>query len=1099
MSQPSQVEAVFFAALEKKTPEERAAFLDSACDGDFEVRRQVERLLNAHSNVGNFLQKSVADQLSALGTDATQILDSTAGEGSGDDNESLDFLEPSTRSDSLGRLGHYEVLEVLGRGGFGIVFRAFDETLQRVVAIKVLSPLLAATSPARKRFLREARSSAKVRHENIVQVYAVEEQPLPYLVMEYIPGETLHQKLDRTGPLETEEVVHLGVQIAEGLAAAHAKGLIHRDIKPGNILIEAGNEVCVKITDFGLARAADDASVTQSGFIAGTPMFMAPEQALGTTLDHRADLFSLGSVLYTMSSGRPPFRANTTIAVLKRVVEDTPRPIPEIIPEVPQWLCDIISKLHAKKPEDRIATAKEVANLLSRGMLDTQKSGQILTFSETAPPNMENKTQEIPPAQSADQPAPSPTKLSAVPQPRPRSGRWSVAAALVLLSVVGLGLTEANGVTNVRGTIIRLLSPEGTLVVEIDDPAVSVKIDGSDLVITGAGAREIRLKPGNYTVEASKDGKVVTRELITVTNNGRQVVKVSQEAKPAPVTVAITTDKIADAVEWERSVAAMPAPEQVKAVSARMKELNPGFDGAVEPTIVEGVVTGLKFQTEHVSDLSPVSVFKSLNLLDCASDFSNIGKNGLVKDLSPLKGLPLRVFRMLSCPISDLSPLAGMPLKEINIERTQVSDLSPLRGAPLKTLNIYTTPVSDLSPLNGMPLESLQATGTRVSDLSPLRGAPLLALQCVATQVSDLSPLSGMPLQYLLIDRTQVSDLSPLAGMSIRVFGLGYTQVTDLSPLKDMPLEHINILDLKVADLSLLEKLPLKNLDCTIKCQCDAKIVRKCSKLEIINTKPTAEFWQEHDTRQAEFEKWVQQTSTLPAEQQIAAVIAKLIERNPGYDGAVQHKIEEGAVTDIMISGAMADHVTDISPVRALTGLKAFRCGFTRQLADLSPLQGLKLTEIELIATRVDDLSPLKDMNLTAARFYVAMVSDLTPLAGNQELTTVLVDQTGVRDLSPLKGLNLTTMSLGRTGVNDLSPLQGMKLTTLSFEDTAVTNVSTLKGMPLEQIRLTPTSITQGMDVLREIQTLKSIGAFGEAYRPAEEFWSRYDKGEFRK
>src|SRR6185436_19174003 len=121
------------------------------------------------------------------------------------------------------------------------------------------------------------------------------------------------------------------------------------DVKPGNILLEKGLER-VKLTDFGLARAADDASLTQSGIIAGTPMYMSPEQAHGDTLDHRADLFSLGSVLYTMASGRPPFRAPSTLAVLKRVVEETPRPIPEIIPEVPPWLCDLIARLHAKNP-----------------------------------------------------------------------------------------------------------------------------------------------------------------------------------------------------------------------------------------------------------------------------------------------------------------------------------------------------------------------------------------------------------------------------------------------------------------------------------------------------------------------------------------------------------------------------------------------------------------------------------------------------------------------------------------------------------------------------------------------------------------------------
>src|SRR5207244_1942736 len=203
---------------------------------------------------------------------------------------------------------------------------------------------------ARRRFVREAQSSAAVRHENVVQVYQVVEQPLPYLVMEFIPGETLQQRLDRVGPLDVPETLRIGRQIAEGLAAAHANDLIHRDIKPANVLIEGGPQQRAKITHFGLARAADDASISQSGIIAGTPMYMAPEQALGHKLDQRADLFSLGSVLYQMVAGRPPFRAPSTVAVLKRVAEEPPRLIQEIIPETPRWLSDIIAKLHAKNP-----------------------------------------------------------------------------------------------------------------------------------------------------------------------------------------------------------------------------------------------------------------------------------------------------------------------------------------------------------------------------------------------------------------------------------------------------------------------------------------------------------------------------------------------------------------------------------------------------------------------------------------------------------------------------------------------------------------------------------------------------------------------------
>src|SRR5262249_12870087 len=163
-----------------------------------------------------------------------------------------------------------------------------------------------ATSPARKRFLREARSSAQVRHENVVQVYEVADQPLPFLAMEFIPGETLQQKLDRVGPLDVPEALRIGRQIAEVLAAAHATGLTHREQQPGNVQREAGKHKA-KLPASGLPRAADDASIAQSGILAGTPMYMAPEQAQGQTLDQRADLFSLGSVLYQMVAGRPPF------------------------------------------------------------------------------------------------------------------------------------------------------------------------------------------------------------------------------------------------------------------------------------------------------------------------------------------------------------------------------------------------------------------------------------------------------------------------------------------------------------------------------------------------------------------------------------------------------------------------------------------------------------------------------------------------------------------------------------------------------------------------------------------------------------------------
>jgi serine/threonine-protein kinase len=288
----------------------------------------------------------------------------------------LDFLSKSDNPAMLGRLGEFEILESIGCGGMGIVLKGYDHELNRYVAVKVLHPHCATSAAARKRFAREAQAAAAVVHQHVVPIYAVDgtHHP-PYLVMPFVPGESLQQRLTRQGPFEVIDVLRIGQQVAEGLAAAHAQGLVHRDIKPGNILLERNVER-VLLTDFGLARAADDASLTQSGVIAGTPQFMSPEQTRGDQVDHRTDLFSLGTVMYTLLAGHSPFRAETALGVLRRVCDDKPRPLREINPSVPVWLEAFIAKLHAKQPADRFASASQVAELLTGCLAHIQQPMQ---------------------------------------------------------------------------------------------------------------------------------------------------------------------------------------------------------------------------------------------------------------------------------------------------------------------------------------------------------------------------------------------------------------------------------------------------------------------------------------------------------------------------------------------------------------------------------------------------------------------------------------------------------------------------------------------------------------------------------------------------
>jgi serine/threonine protein kinase len=234
----------------------------------------------------------------------------------------------------------------------------------------------AANGAARKRFAREAIAAAAVIHDHVVPVHAVDANaPRPYLVMALISGRSLQQRIDQTGPLELKEILRIGMQTASGLAAAHAQGLVHRDIKPANIMLENGIER-VRITDFGLARAVDDSSVTQNGVLTGTPQYMAPEQARGEQVDQRADLFSLGSTLYAMSTGRSPFRADSSISVLKQVCEAEPTPIRSLNSDIPAWLEGIIAKLHAKDPARRFQSAAEVADLLERCLAHVQQPDQ---------------------------------------------------------------------------------------------------------------------------------------------------------------------------------------------------------------------------------------------------------------------------------------------------------------------------------------------------------------------------------------------------------------------------------------------------------------------------------------------------------------------------------------------------------------------------------------------------------------------------------------------------------------------------------------------------------------------------------------------------
>jgi eukaryotic-like serine/threonine-protein kinase len=332
--------------------------------------------------------------------------------------------------------GRYELLEVLGRGGMGVVYRARDSLLDRTVAVKILPAQYASDPVLVQRFEREARAAARLSHPNIVAVFDTgQDRSARYIVMECVPGVSLAQLLNERGALPVPEAVELAAQVADALAAAHAAGIIHRDIKPGNVMVEPSG-VC-KVLDFGIARAAADAALTQTTSLLGSAPYMAPEAALGRPAETRSDIYSLGCVLYEMLTDRPPFRGDLPAAIISQHINVAPRPPSELEPAIPAALDALVVRMLAKEPANRPASAAELAAAL-RASLEEEPLPP--TVAAPAPP---------PPAPPPPRPPrPAPTEP---PSPAPSAtarGFPTRALALAAITALVVGLAVALAATS---------------------------------------------------------------------------------------------------------------------------------------------------------------------------------------------------------------------------------------------------------------------------------------------------------------------------------------------------------------------------------------------------------------------------------------------------------------------------------------------------------------------------------------------------------------------------------------------------------------------------------------------------------------------------
>ena len=417
------------------------------------------------------------------------------------------LLAPPTKPEAIGQIDHYRIESVLGCGSTGVVFGAIDENLDRPVAIKVLRPSLG--DAARQRFIAEARATANLNHPGIVTIFHVGDTGnVAYIVMQWLPGETLEQRLDRETLLDSSTVKNYGVQIARGLSKAHEKGLIHRDIKPANLWITEDGHV--KILDFGLVRIMDESpQLTCTGMIAGTPCFMSPEQSRGDELDGRSDLFSLGCVFYRCLTGKLPFVSSNALATLQAIQRVAPESPKRLEPSVDQDLSDLTMSLLEKSPHRRPDSANDVALAI-----ESPRSEWPFSYES----NDAHLTTE-------------PQKLELKPATKPSSidsfwGRTLTALALGLIGFAAFAFWPQ---------IIRIATNQGEIVIESNDPNVQIEVlDGGQRVeiIDLKTSQSIQIQSGTYQIRAlgDKNSVSIDKETLTLSRGETEIVTVKNSA-----------------------------------------------------------------------------------------------------------------------------------------------------------------------------------------------------------------------------------------------------------------------------------------------------------------------------------------------------------------------------------------------------------------------------------------------------------------------------------------------------------------------------------------------------------------------------------------
>jgi serine/threonine protein kinase len=897
---------------------------------------------------------------------------------------------PEPGSTDLGRLGPYAVRRIVGAGGMGLVFVAWDAALKREVAIKVLKPALAADYESRERFLREAQAAAALRNDYVIEIYQVgEDRGIPFLVMPLLAGETLERRIASSGSLSMAQVLRIGREIALGLAAAHAKRLIHRDIKPGNIWLEKETDR-VKILDFGLARdLIADVKLTNSDTILGSAAYMSPEQADPgrRAVDERTDLFSLGCVIYEMATGVSPFHRPGLIRTLKAVLEEQPQAPDQLNHSLTPVFSEFVLKLLAKDPQDRPASAMAVFRAL-----DTPQSVfEIETGQEIAQP------QSVVGTDVGDQ------------RPPRRNGPFALVATAIFFAAFSY-LYGAQ--------VFRILTNQGIVVITVNDPQIEVTVkDTSIIVRDGSAQREFTLAAGDYIFHVTaKDpaGKLnFDADKLTLIRGGTIVFNAHQEIERHKA--------------GTKSVAAISPPTEAPPSTAPIAG---GDRPAAEWVLATGgvvtlVVDGAE-RAAHAGEKLPGGDWRLVKV-----DLNEKKVTG--EGLKILERVPqLRELHLAQTDADDswlTTILKLVHLKELDVGATKISEAGVQRLArltELRVLSAWGLNLTDagLKPLNALKgLEVVNFGGTHVTgtgfaelkDLKKLFYIEMIDAPIDDTSVQGIHDLPNNCTLVLILDRTKLTDegLSRLRGRSIWNLHLNGLPITDkgianLGISEVRYLTHLQLRGTEVTDAAVASLLQVRALN-GIDLRETNVSARGFAALKKVFPQATIE-WSEPNRTAAETIFKVGGTVSVQAGLEASERFVKR---------AADLPLDPLAVTGVNLAGTKSS-LADVWPAVANRRLK--------RLASLD-LSDRAVTTGDL--ERVKTLVHLRRLSFDRSQINAL---DLVLLEGLPELTELRLDCPTLDSLPIAAGsfprlerLSLATSGLTDDSVSDLSRLDSLK------------------------------------------------------------------------